>query len=74
MLPIGGAASAPIASRVTLTRVALWWQAYSGGSYDGFEEAGFTFAGTLVLTPFLAFFTPRLKSVRRRLPRSSSDA
>ena len=53
---------------------ALWWQAYRGGSYDGFEEAGFTFAGTLVLTPFLALFTPRLKAVRRRLPRSSSEA
>ena len=51
---------------------ALWWQAYRGGSYDGFEEAGFTCAGTLALTPFLALFTPRLKAVRRRLPRSSS--
>ena len=53
---------------------ALWWQVYRGGSYNGFEEAGFTFAGTLVLTPVLALFTPRLKAVRRRLPRSSSDA
>jgi hypothetical protein len=30
---------------------ALWWQAYRGASYDGFEEMGFPFAGDVILTP-----------------------
>jgi hypothetical protein len=52
---------------------ALWWQAYRGASYDGFEEMGFTFAGGLVLTPCLAFFAPGRTTARRRLKSSSSD-
>jgi len=42
----------------------LRWHAYRGGSYDGLEEVGFTFLGTLLFTPPLALFA--LALVRRR--------
>ena len=44
---------------------ALQWQSYRGGSYDGFEEVGFTFLGALLLTPILALFTLALMRVRQ---------
>ena len=46
---------------------ALQWQSYRGGSYDGFEEMGFTFLGTLLLAPGLARCTLVLMCRRRRI-------
>ena len=43
----------------------LQWHAYRGGSYDGFEEGGFTLLGTLLLTPLLALVIQA--TMRRRL-------
>jgi hypothetical protein len=48
---------------------ALEWHAYRGGSYDGFEEMGFTLLFGFLLTPILALFT--LAVMRGRWPRSS---
>lgn len=36
------------------------------GSYDGFEEMGFTLLGTIVLTPILPVFISRAKLRRSR--------
>jgi hypothetical protein len=43
----------------------LRWHAYRGGSYDGFEELGFTLLGTLVLTPIVRYAIARLTSRRQ---------
>lgn len=49
----------------------LRWHTYRGGSYNGFEEGGFTLIGTLAVAPILARALPRVKRRLRRSPSSN---
>lgn len=44
----------------------ITWDTYAGGSYDGLEEIGFTFLGTIVVGPLLALVTRRRRSESRQ--------